>query len=233
MRFNSCIEMAHDLNATSQFQFDSSLLDCNENVAETQPPSQLLEKSVVEPSVLEAPIDLRPTDVSSRRLEYSYRPLDEIQILGPSYWNFRGRSKNPIRNSNDDKKKRKGRRAPQIVPNLIDPPSDDDVFIKITTRAHRKIATRNIKWNPERLLLPKDCGIDRNLFNSYQFRPGVDLSVGRAPMISWLDQNGSDREVIEGLKIALTIFNVMKFSFVSAVDSECGGRREFLVSNQR
>lgn len=219
MRFNSYIEMAHDLGASisSQFRMDSPVLDCNENTFEPQLPSQLMEKSVAEPSGLAAPIDLRPTDVASQRLEYSYRPLDEIEIVGPNYWNFKARSKQLIRNNNDGRKKKKVRRARQIVPNLIDASSSDDDFIKITCREQRKIRTVNRQWNPKRLLLPRNCGIDRNLFNSYQFRPGIDLSVERAPVNFGIDQNGSFLEVVETKKHS---YNLMKVSFVCTADGE-------------
>lgn len=148
--------------------------------------------------------DLRPADAT--KLEYSYRPLDNINQFwaGPSYWKFRKSRKLTMHRSSlastasgqstikmvaQGAKRRNNR--PKAEPTkfttliesslAIDQDSDDD-FISIDSRAAQKFKKSTLyrRWDSKRLKLPTDLHVDRNLFNYYTFCPSIS-SVKERP----------------------------------------------------
>lgn len=139
------------------------------------------------PTVIE---DLRPADAS--KLEYSYRPLDNINQFwaGPSYWKFRKSRKMtigkdstvasvPTHNAVGQAAKRKSNRN-KIEPiplQKFEEDEDDTLFILISSKAAQRMKKSNLhkRWDPKKLKLPTDLHIDRNLFEFYEFCPGIPL----------------------------------------------------------
>lgn len=143
--------------------------------------------------------DLRPADAT--KLEYSYRPLDNINQFwaGPSYWKFRKSRKLTMHRSSlastasgqstvqmaHGAKRRRNNRSkvePTKFTTLIestcaeDEDSDDD-FISIDSRGAQKFKKSTLykRWDSKRLKLPTDLHIDRHLFNYYTFCPSVSI----------------------------------------------------------
>lgn len=167
------------------------------------------------PQVIE---DLRPADTS--KLEYSYRPLDNINQFwaGPSYWKFRKSRKMTIGRDasiNSDASKVAAAQAPKRknprnkiepidISKYIQEDTDDDIFMSVDSRqAHRmkKVNSQKQKrWDPKKLKLPTDLRIDRNLFDQYEFCPGLPLKnvdPGSTPSIEtsgYNYDNADDRE---------------------------------------
>lgn len=143
--------------------------------------------------------DLRPSD--STKLEYSYRPLDNINQYwaGPSYWKFRKSRKLTIEQgsmgtiefssvaptAHAKRKINKNRIEPikftKLIENVCDSPvdSDDDTFITVDSKHAQKFKkTNNSKrWDSKKLKLPTDLHIDRNLFNYYAYCPNVYVGI--------------------------------------------------------
>lgn len=139
------------------------------------------------PTVIE---DLRPADAS--KLEYSYRPLDNINQFwaGPSYWKFRKSRKvtigkdssvatAPTRTSEVQAAKRKVNRnkTEPVSLQILQEDADDSLFIPITSKAAQRMKKTNLhkRWDQKKLKLPTDLHIDRSLFESYEFCPGISL----------------------------------------------------------
>lgn len=144
--------------------------------------------------------DLRPDDAN--KLEYSYRPLDNINQFwaGPSYWKFRKSRKltmstNSITSSIDGGQcagqntvhamKRRNRvkveptKFTKLVENVCDSEqdSDDGSFISIDSKAAQKFKKTNMhkRWDSKKLKLPTDLHVDRNLFNYYTYCPSISV----------------------------------------------------------
>lgn len=149
------------------------------------------------PTIIE---DLRPSDTT--KLEYSYRPLDNINQFwaGPSYWKFRksrkltmnresiassdGGSIAPIAHANRRKansKKIEPIKFTTLIENGTDADSDDD-FILSDSKQAVKFKKNSVykRWDSKKLKLPTDLQIDRNLFNFYAFLPS--LTIGKKPI---------------------------------------------------
>lgn len=164
------------------------------------------------PTVIE---DLRPDDAS--KLEYSYRPLDNINQFwaGPSYWKFRKSRKMtigkdssvasvPTRNAEHQAAKRKNNRNKfEPIPlNKFDEEDEDSLFIQILSKAAQRMKKTNShkRWDLKKLKLPTDLHIDRNLFEFYEFCPGVPLQhidANSTPQIQtsgYNYDNADDRE---------------------------------------
>lgn len=152
--------------------------------------------------------DLRPADTT--KLEYSYRPLDNINQFwaGPSYWKFRKSRKLTINNATvgtlpgsqqsgitavaNAATKRKANRnkiEPIKFTTLIedqmrdtDEDSDDGIFISVDSRPAQKFKKNNLykRWDSKKLKLPTDLRIDRNLFNHYTYCPNVTIMGNNA-----------------------------------------------------
>lgn len=139
--------------------------------------------------------DLRPSDTT--KLEYSYRPLDNINQFwaGPSYWKFRKSKSKATRESTTSEghsiapaphaTKRKATRKiePIKFTSMIesttdkDVDSDDDLFIPIDSKAAQKFKKTIVykRWDSKKLKLPTDLHIDRNLFNYYTYCPSASI----------------------------------------------------------
>lgn len=186
------------------------------------------------PTVIE---DLRPDDAS--KLEYSYRPLDNINQFwaGPSYWKFRKSRKvtmskeltvesMPTRSAEAMAAKRK------ISRNKIEPISlqqfdvdeDESLFISVQSKAAQRMKKGNShkRWDPKKLKLPTDLHIDQNLFNSYEFCPGilpqyVDLSSTPQIQTSGYNyDNADDREYCSNVVLVSDI-QFVSLTFVAIV----------------
>lgn len=142
--------------------------------------------------------DLRPSDTT--KLEYSYRPLDNINQFwaGPSYWKFRksrkltmnrdsvasseANSVAPVAHANKRKANR-NKIEPIKFTTLIesvcenDVDSDDDIFISIDSKQAQKFKKTVVykRWDSKKLKLPTDLHIDRSLFNYYTYCPSVSI----------------------------------------------------------
>lgn len=143
--------------------------------------------------------DLRPSDAT--KLEYSYRPLDNINQFwaGPSYWKFRKSRKltmnrasvssltdgqpsvqmaQAIRRRNN-RTKAEPTKFTTLIENIGDSneDSDDEMFISIDSKPAQKFKKTTLykRWDSKRLKLPTDLHIDRNLFNYYTFCPSISM----------------------------------------------------------
>lgn len=140
--------------------------------------------------------DLRPSDTT--KLEYSYRPLDNINQFwaGPSYWKFRksrkpsmvrdslasdGSTVAPTAHANKRKVNRKIEpikftKLTEIVSDN-DADSDDDIFISVDSKLAQKFKKTNVfkRWDSKKLKLPTDLHIDRHLFNFYTYQPSYSI----------------------------------------------------------
>lgn len=140
--------------------------------------------------------DLRPSDTT--KLEYSYRPLDNINQFwaGPSYWKFRksrkpsimresiasdGSSVAPTAHANKRKVNRKIEpiKFTKLTASVReeDADSDDDTFISVDSKLAQKFKKTNVfkRWDSKKLKLPTDLHIDRSLFNYYTYQPSYSI----------------------------------------------------------
>lgn len=143
--------------------------------------------------------DLRPSDTI--KLEYSYRPLDNINQFwaGPSYWKFRKSRKLTINRDSlatsesssvapaahaIKRKVNRNKMEPIRFTTLIesecgdnDADSDDDMFISVDSKHAQKFKKTNVykRWDSKKLKLPTDLHIDRSLFNYYTYCPSVSI----------------------------------------------------------
>lgn len=142
--------------------------------------------------------DLRPADTTE--LEYSYRPLDNINQFwaGPSYWKFRKSRKltmnkeasvNTVEhNAIQTGTKRKATKKVEVITfqfenndlNRYDEEStkeDGNEYISINSKTAQKFKKSNLykRWDSKKLKLPTDLRIDRNLFDYHTFSPGINI----------------------------------------------------------
>lgn len=124
-------------------------------------------------------MDVGPVDLSSLNLEYSYRPLDNIQNYwaGPSFWKF---NRSVVANKSSgggpsEPKKRKvtSRRVWQPVDMIAR--ADDPVFISVKSRAAKRLRKRDItkNWDETKLRLPTVPTVQSDYFDRYRFAPGL------------------------------------------------------------
>lgn len=147
--------------------------------------------------------DLRPSDTT--KLEYSYRPLDNINQFwaGPSYWKFRksrkltmnresiatseGSTVAPTAHANRRRANRM-KIEPVKFTTLVesicenDADSDDDLFASIDSKIAQKFKKNSVykRWDSKKLKLPTDLHIDHDLFNYYTYFPSVP--IGKKPI---------------------------------------------------
>lgn len=142
--------------------------------------------------------DLRPADTT--QLEYSYRPLDNINQFwaGPSYWKFRKSRKitlgkestvsTVVNNAAQAGPKRKTSRKVEMISftdvnndlnNFNEEMSNEDanIFLSAESKAAQKWKKSNLykRFDSKKLKLPTDLRIDRNLFGYHTFSPGIDI----------------------------------------------------------
>lgn len=57
----------------------------------------------------------------------------------------------------------------------------DDLFLKINENVNRRLRKSNIqkKWDAKKLKLPTDFQIDSNIFDTYEFAPGIKYEKNR------------------------------------------------------
>lgn len=162
--------------------------------------------------------ELRPSDTT--KLEYSYRPMDNINQFwaGPSYWKFRKSRKltmgtnvssgtvviNAPANAPAAKRK-KNKVDPKFVEDFENSDEeidltkfgDETIFINEKSKAGQKWKKTNLykRWDSKKLKLPTDLRMDRSLFDGYNFAPGLRLQVndpGATPQIQSDYDNAED-----------------------------------------
>lgn len=145
--------------------------------------------------------DLRPSDTT--KLEYSYRPLDNINQYwaGPSYWKFRKSRKTTIEQGSmtssegssvaptaqAKRKHNRNRIEPikftKMIENVCgnDVDSDDEIFLSADSKHAQKFKKTNVskRWDSKRLKLPTDLHIDQNLFNYYTYCPSLPVGISK------------------------------------------------------
>lgn len=185
------------------------------------------------PTVIE---DLRPADAS--KLEYSYRPLDNINQFwaGPSYWKFRKSRKMtmgkdstvasvPTHNAVAQAAKRKSNR------NKIEPiplqkfyeDEDDTLFILISSKAAQRMKKSNLhkRWDPKKLKLPTDLHIDRNLFEFYEFCPGIPLQHTNPNSTPQIQASGYNYDNADDREYCSNVALVGHFQFIPLLPLTC------------
>lgn len=116
--------------------------------------------------------------------EYSYRVVDHIRNYwaGPSYWKFSlnrlsvQSAKPKLRRAQTRRLKIQPEKASFIGDHSTDTESDNDVFIKVNSRAAGKIRQVNYTlWLPEKLKLPQKVNLPDDLFGFYKYEPSFDI----------------------------------------------------------
>lgn len=152
--------------------------------------------------------ELRPED-TTKNLEYSYRPLDQISQFwaGPSYWKFRKSRKLTI-NSNATTDSAGGavatqtkRRQPRVKLNPVfveDIPldesdatvasaqtKDDTIYVQLKSKGGQKYHKSNLykRFDGKKLKLPTDYRMDRNLFDTYEYAAGCFKVPTNTPVV--------------------------------------------------
>lgn len=138
----------------------------------------------------EFPKDLRPLDSLSKSLEYSYRPMEEIDQYwaGPSHWKFRRTLHGRTTDENQKNRKIPGRRK-KHQPIDVTAPYDESLFISINSRPAKKLNKRNTQknWNEKRLKLPFNHNIATDYFDHYEYAAGL---------VKWCPSNVNDTQPI-------------------------------------
>jgi len=133
--------------------------------------------------------DMRPVDLYSSKLEYSYRPLDRISQFwaGPSHWKFKKQRPSNVGvlktcNVTNQPGKNFSLRKKQLKKKTVvvfDDEDDEDIendFISIydTTLKLKKCIT-NRNWDAKKLKLPLDLKLPRNLLTELTLCPSYIL----------------------------------------------------------
>lgn len=116
-------------------------------------------------------------------LEYSYQPLDRIRQFwaGPSYWKYL-----PSRARLNDTSKRgtKRKRGAAFARPIFVQQSrsaataknaDENVFLSLNSAANVRYTKSNVyrKFDTAKMKLPKDFGLGRDIFDTYEYAPGA------------------------------------------------------------
>lgn len=144
--------------------------------------------------------------------EYSYHAFKNIKNYwaGPSYWKHVPRNRPTIQSNRETiEVKSRGRRGKKKhdKPLFIDndgnvSSSGDEMFIKATSRAAKKIRLCNYKrWAPEKLKLPLTNDIPRDLFHAYAFEPSHDIFNTRRSVES--DSNIPENDVEDDFPVSI------------------------------
>ncbi|KAI8043299.1 condensin complex subunit 2 [Drosophila gunungcola] len=132
--------------------------------------------------------DLRPIDGSSK-LEYSYRPMEQISQFwaGPSHWKFkrtRPRSTfsqtngqadtQPVRNPRSKKSTHlnANRRAKAVAYGKV----TENAFQPLDTTIRQRRVNFQKKWDSRKLVLPTKFNLDPDYFFKYESAPSIKLS---------------------------------------------------------
>ena len=136
--------------------------------------------------------------------EYSYRAISNIRNYwaGPSYWRFalnRQSSNTSVQATVRTKHGRRFKKNPDkpIFIDCDDSSSEDDYFIKVKSKAAKKIRNVNYRnWSPEKLMLPEKYDISKDLFEHYQFEPSYNILRPRhsEPMID-ANENSNHEDI--------------------------------------
>lgn len=129
--------------------------------------------------------NLAPVDAST--LEYSYRPLDNINQFwaGPSHWKFKKLSigGQPVgritTDGTTDKTKRK-RVAKKTLKNKLQELTFDDEDDKLLVLLDTMNNLRQVnykKWDPKKLKLPTNYKLDRNCFNVFKYAQSLSVNA--------------------------------------------------------
>lgn len=136
--------------------------------------------------------DLRPVDGSSK-LEYSYRPMDQISQFwaGPSHWKFKRtrttntfaqiNSQDNIGSKNSNAAAARIRRAAAQAAKRRSKQINfghctESLFIKLDENTKLRKANYQKRWDPRKLRLPTKYDFDANYFYKYDYAPSIKVS---------------------------------------------------------
>lgn len=155
--------------------------------------------------------NLAPLDASSSTLEYSYRPLDNINQFwaGPSHWKFKKLSiggghqlinRNSLENPTDKTKKKRvtKKTLKNKLQELTFEDEDEKLLVPLETMNNRHVNYK--KWDPKKLKLPTNHKLDRNCFNVFKYAQSLSVNaceVGGTvdiPSSNYEYDNAVDRE---------------------------------------
>lgn len=143
--------------------------------------------------------NLAPVDASSSTLEYSYRPLDNINQFwaGPSHWKFKKLSiagqpvnRNSLENQGKAKKKRVTKKTlKNKLQELTFDDEEDQLLLPLDAKNSVKHANYK-KWDPKKLKLPTNYKLERNCFDVFKY--AQSLSVNACDVEGTVDIPSSD-----------------------------------------
>lgn len=176
--------------------------------------------------------DLRPDDTS--KLEYSYRPLDNINQFwaGPSYWKFRKSRKLTINKDSTEstdasskavaaaqaQKRRSQKKKLETIPiiQLYDANEDNGIFISINSKMAEKLKKGNWqkRWDPKKLKLPTDLQIDRTLFNHYEYCPSLTVKSSEPKVVPQINAGGYNYDNVDDREYCSNVVCVYSYFFI-------------------
>lgn len=143
--------------------------------------------------------------------EYAYKAFSNIRNFwaGPTYWKF---SKNlnqsqlvPAENVTRGGRKKKHHIKPTFDDD--DDESDDGIFIKINSKAAKKLRRLNrALWSSERLKLPPQCNVPNDLFDKYNYYQQLDTSTES------VESNQVDNYDDDDMDFGVSCFCILSFA---------------------
>ncbi|EDW90484.1 condensin complex subunit 2 [Drosophila yakuba] len=132
--------------------------------------------------------DLRPVDGNSK-LEYSYRPMDQISQFwaGPSHWKFkRTRPRSTFSQTNGQVdtqpiRSQRPKKSALLSANRKAKAVDygnvtENFFQQLDTTIRQRRVNFQKKWDPRKLILPTKFDLEPDLFFKYDSAPSIKLS---------------------------------------------------------
>lgn len=126
---------------------------------------------------------LAPLDASSSTLEYSYRPLDNINQFwaGPSHWKFKKSiAGQPVNRDSNQEKTKKKRVMKKTLKNKTQELTFDDPDYTLVVPLDELTGMRHVnykKWDPKKLKLPTNFKLDRNCFNVFKYAQSLSVNA--------------------------------------------------------
>lgn len=136
--------------------------------------------------------EMRPTD-NTIISEYSYRTIDNIKQFwaGPSHWKFKRMSQDVVTPKKRQLSRldapptcqtgKSTRKKKTLMPDFsnvfYDEDVEDDVFVPLDAMKASKISCTAKNWDSNKLRLPKNLFVERSLFESFVFCPGISTEI--------------------------------------------------------
>lgn len=149
--------------------------------------------------------------INIKKGEYSYHAFGNVKNYwaGPSYWKV-PRNRSTIQSDKETikSKSRKRRRIIDIPIKFIDTPddesSDEELFIKATSRAAKKLRyCKYNRWDADKLKLPPQTHIPKDLFHTYTFAPSIDIFHSRQSIDTISDLNEEENNVENDFPVSI------------------------------